>query len=173
MGHAFVADVTTERLGAILDANPRGVLQVRDELTGWVLAMDQYRGGKGADRPFYQSAWSGEPLKVDRKQDQGEPLLVPHPYLSVVGGIPPGKLGVIDAGNDGEDGFVHRLLFAFPDPVPHLRWSWEGVVRETRKAWHGVVECLYDLEMGSDRFDRPAAVVVGLAPDARAVWEAW
>jgi hypothetical protein len=173
MDHAFVSDVTTERLAAILEESPRGVLQVRDELTAWVLAMDQYRGGKGADRPFYLSAWSGEPVKVDRKQNQGEPLVVTDPYLSVLGCIPPARLGALDAGNDGEDGFVHRLLFAFPDPPTRRCWSWEGVGHESTQAWHGVVARLYELPMGRDEFDRPTALVVDLAADARPVWQDW
>ena len=173
MAHAYVSDVTTERLAAILGESPRGVLQLRDELTAWALAMDQYRGGKGADRQFYLSAWSGEPVKVDRKQNQGEPLVVTDPYLSVLGCIPPGMLAALDAGNDGEDGFVHRLLWAFPDPVPHRKWSWDGVTDEVRKAWYEAVARLYALPTDRDEFDRPTALVVGLAADARPVWQDW
>jgi hypothetical protein len=173
MRHAFVQDVTTESLGLILAANPRGVLQIRDELTGWVRAMDQYRGGRGADRPCYQSAWSGEPMKVDRKGGGGETLLVTHPYLSVLGCIPPGKLADLDAGNDGEDGFIHRLLFSFPDPVPERRWSWDGVDAATREGWHDTVANLYALPMGQDESGYETALVINLAPDARPLWEQW
>jgi hypothetical protein len=76
----FVCDVTTEKLAEILEENPRGVVMIRDELTGWVAGMDQYRAkGRGSDRQFYLSAWAGEPVKVDRK-NKDEPVFVPHPW---------------------------------------------------------------------------------------------
>ena len=76
------------------------MLKIHDELTAWVLGMNQYKGGRGADRQFYLSCWSGEPAKVNRKSDPGEPLIVPDPFLGVIGCIPPGKLADLDAGND-------------------------------------------------------------------------
>jgi hypothetical protein len=173
MGHVFVSDITTESLAPILAQTPRGVLLVRDELTGWVLALNQYRGGKGADRQFYLSCWSGEPAKVDRKSDRGEPLLVPDPFLCVFGCIPPAKLAELDADNDGEDGFIHRILFVFPRPLTRRRWSWTGVSPETRQIWREVVYRLYDLEMGRDEHGAPVPVVVDLAPEACRSWEAW
>jgi hypothetical protein len=46
-----VADATVEALGALAAALPRGLLLVRDELTGWLGAFDKYGGG-GSDRAF-------------------------------------------------------------------------------------------------------------------------
>jgi hypothetical protein len=71
----------------ILTENPRGVVLVRDELAGWVLAMNQYReGGKGADQQFWLSAWSGANVTVDRKGTHAAgPLRVRHPFVGVVG----------------------------------------------------------------------------------------
>src|SRR5215204_2271305 len=40
-----VDDVTVERLADILDENPRGVTSAQDELSGWVLSMNQYKAG--------------------------------------------------------------------------------------------------------------------------------
>jgi hypothetical protein len=48
-----VNDATAEALVPILNENARGVVLVRDELIGWVQAMNQYReGAKGADQQF-------------------------------------------------------------------------------------------------------------------------
>jgi hypothetical protein len=173
MGHAFVNDVTIECLAQLLEANPRGLLMVRDELTGWVRSLNQYRGGKGADRQFFLSAWSGEPVKVDRKSLEGEPLIVPDPVLSVVGCVTPEMLGELDAGHEGEDGFIHRILFVYPPPLRGRRWSWDGVSAETVKGWHDAVKQLYGLLMGRDDSGGPAAVTVDLTPEARPCWEAW
>jgi hypothetical protein len=146
---------------------------VRDELTGWVRSLDQYRGGRGADRQFFLSAWSGEPLKVDRKSSGAEPLVVTDPVLSVVGCVPPALLSELDAGHGGEDGFLDRVLFVIPRPFAGRRWSWEGLSPETRQGWHDAVARLYDLPMGVDASGRPAAVVVDLAPEAYRLWEDW
>ncbi len=60
------SDPTTEALGPILATNPRGMVVLPDEMTKWVMSMDQYKGGKGGDRPFYLSAWGGEAVTIDR-----------------------------------------------------------------------------------------------------------
>jgi hypothetical protein len=62
-------DPTTEALGPILAKNPRGLVLAPDEMTKWFLSMDQYKGGRGGDRPFYLSAWNGEPVYVDRAKE--------------------------------------------------------------------------------------------------------
>lgn len=83
---------TTEALGPILRDNPRGMVVLPDEMSGWVSSMDQYKGGKGGDRSFYLSAWSGAPIYIDRAKNNQEPIPVPHPFLSVGGGMVPSSL---------------------------------------------------------------------------------
>ncbi len=63
---AVVGDSTIESLNATMGQNPRGLLQVLDEVSSLVTSMNQYRGGKGSDRQWYLSTWSGQPtpLKV-------------------------------------------------------------------------------------------------------------
>jgi hypothetical protein len=128
-----VSDATAEALVPILKENPRGVVLVRDELAGWVLAMNQYReGGKGADQQFFLSAWSGSTVTVDRKKthDLG-PLRVRHPFLSVVGGLTPDRLPTLRGDTfrqkAGQDGFIDRVLLAYPAPMPASGESWEQV----------------------------------------------
>jgi hypothetical protein len=53
-----ITDATVEEIGAILAGNPRGLLQTRDELAGWLGSMDRY-GGNGAHRAFYLECWNG------------------------------------------------------------------------------------------------------------------
>jgi hypothetical protein len=45
-----VSDTTTESLGITLVENPRGLLMIRNELSGLIAGMNQYKGGKGHDR---------------------------------------------------------------------------------------------------------------------------
>ena len=60
-------DATVESLAPILMKNPRGLIQIRDELAAWVTSANQYKGGKGSDRQFWLSNWAGVQACVDRK----------------------------------------------------------------------------------------------------------
>jgi putative DNA primase/helicase len=114
MGHAVVDDITVERLADILDETPRGVVSVQDELSGWVLAMNQYKaGGKGADRQFWLRVWSNSPVKVDRKSRK-IPAIIAQPWISVVGSIQPEILPDLDIGRN--DGMMDRFLYSYPQP---------------------------------------------------------
>ena len=53
-------DSSTEELQRLLADNPRGLLQIRDELSGWFGSFDRY-GGEGADRGFYWNAGTPVP----------------------------------------------------------------------------------------------------------------
>ena len=124
-------DPTTEALGPILASNPRGLIVAPDEMTKWVMSMDQYKGGKGGDRPFYLSAWVGEPIYIDRAKNMKEPIVVPHPFLNIVGGMTPDMLTALSEGRGRDDGFMARLLFTFPNRVANRRYSEEGVPDST------------------------------------------
>jgi putative DNA primase/helicase len=87
MERTYADDTTVESLVGILEDNPRGVLIYKDELTGWVRGMDQYKaGGKGADRQHWLSVWFNQAIVVDRKGRQGDPTYVERPWVSLVGG---------------------------------------------------------------------------------------
>jgi len=50
-----VNDATVEKLGELLNANPRGLVQFRDELAGWLANLD--REGREGDREFWLECW--------------------------------------------------------------------------------------------------------------------
>ena len=125
----WTSDVTVERLGSLLQEHPRGLLLHRDELTSWVKAMNQYRGGKGGDKEFFLSLWSGEDYAVDRVGQDGHSIMVDHPLLSVIGAIPLEMLGTLDPAAGQADGFLPRVLYAWPEPTV-TKWS-DGLVKLT------------------------------------------
>ncbi|WP_191971054.1 DUF3987 domain-containing protein [Methylobacterium soli] len=81
-----VADATVEALGALAAALPRGLLLVRDELAGWLGALDKY-GGSGSDRAFAIEMYGGRSYVVDRVKNP-EPLQIRHLSVGVLGGVP-------------------------------------------------------------------------------------
>ncbi len=59
------SDATVEKLGELLNENENGILQTRDEITGWFRSLD--RPGRESDRAFYLECWDGGGTsKVDR-----------------------------------------------------------------------------------------------------------
>ncbi len=159
LGRLTVNDTTVEALGQVLLENPRGVVMVRDELIGWAASMNQYReGGKGADLQFWLSCWSGSTVTVDRRKDQAKgPLHIPHPFVAVVGGLTPSRLATLrgdtarQRGHD--DGFLDRLLFAYPDPAPARGETWEEVSGPARRDYKDLTDRL--------RLLRPVSVQEG------------
>jgi len=103
-----VSDVTVEKLGDILSKQePRGILVIRDELTGWLMGMDAYKNGTGTDRAAWLETFNGGPHEVDRI-GRGS-LCVENWSASVVGGIQP---QVIDsyAKVTNHDGMLQRFI---------------------------------------------------------------
>jgi hypothetical protein len=148
----YVCEVTVEKLAEVLQENPRGVALIRDELTGWVASMNQYRAhGRGADRQFFLSAWAGEPVCVDRK-NRDEPVFVAHPFIGVVGGLRGEK--------DIADGFFDRILFSYPVPPRAVGETWACVSEEATAEWARVLKHLWSLEQeaSTDGGLRPKAV---------------
>jgi hypothetical protein len=148
-----VNDATAEALVPILKDNPQGVVLVRDELIGWVQAMNQYReGGKGADQQFWLSDWSGAAVEVDRKKthDLG-PLRVRNPFISVVGGLTPDKLVTLRGDRPRQraeqDGFTDRILFSYPPEPPVAPENWVEITDDTKAKWREVFDKLRSLKM--------------------------
>jgi hypothetical protein len=110
---AIVRDITRESLAIVLQDNPRGVLCDPDELTAWANGMGDYKA-KGSDRQFRLSIWSSVPVSVDRKGGR-ESFYVPHPFVAVLGGLPPAMLSALHEEKGRADGFLERILFVWPD----------------------------------------------------------
>lgn len=110
-------DPTVEKLGELLRENPRGLLLVRDELTGWLRTLD--KPGREGDREFYLESWDGDGSYTVDRIGRGT-LHVPALCLSVIGCMQPGKLEAYRdsaiEGGVGDDGLLQRFqLLIWPD----------------------------------------------------------
>lgn len=122
-----INDGTIERLGAILAKQPRGTLQMRDELAGWLEGMARYSGG-GSDRPFWLEAFGGRGFTVERMGR--EPLTIDRLTIGVLGGIQPDRLKSLLFKSD-DDGLLARFLPIWPEPAPLRRpqtWADEALM---------------------------------------------
>jgi Protein of unknown function (DUF3987) len=60
----YVQDATIQRLAKLCEARPRGMMQIRDELSGLFASMLRQPGA----RPFYLEAWRHVVERVDNKR---------------------------------------------------------------------------------------------------------
>jgi len=169
LGQVFTTDTTLEALNLCLTTNPHGIVLVRDELTAWVLAMNEYKKGSGADRPHWQSMWNGSQIVVNRKNNL-TPIIIPRPFVCVVGGLPPDMLGELCDERGREDGFIHRILFAFPDPVPRVLTN-EGIRPETMNRYCETFDRLRRLRLNMLAED--PTVTLELAPGVFEIFRDW
>jgi hypothetical protein len=166
MGRTYVDDTTVEKLADILKENRRGVALIKDELSGWLGSMDQYKqGGKGGDRQKWLQIHTNRPISVDRKSSD-EPVIIPRPFVSIFGGIQPEVLP--DFGKDRGDGLLDRFVAAYPAPMVG-RWTDDEISDEAREGYKALIDALYRLapaEHGGDEF----AATVAMSGEGRAVF---
>lgn len=165
---AYVSDVTVESLATILQTSPRGLLLARDELSGWVGSMDQYKAkGSGADRQFWLQNWTGTSINVRRKDKDRPAIFVRHPAVTLVGGMQP---AVINSLRGQDDGFFDRILFSYQAPLPAAEENWDAVDEADLADWALRLEQLRDRKLtANEKGDRPW--LVHMDEGARAEWE--
>ncbi len=118
-------DATVEKLGELLRGNPQGILNVRDELIGWMKNFE--KPGREGDRAFFLEGWdaTGAPFSVDRIGRKR--VVVDSLCIHVMGGIQPGKMEEYvrsaTLGGAGDDGFLQRFqLMVYPEPQESVDW---------------------------------------------------
>lgn len=123
----IVNDTTVEKLGELLNQNPRGLLLFRDELTGWLRSLE--REGREQDRAFYLETWTGSGEYTYDRIGRGT-LRINNLTLSLLGGIQPGALSTYlraaTEGGSGDDGLMQRFQMSVYPDAPR---SWRNVDR--------------------------------------------
>ena len=107
--HLRLEDTTIEAAQDAMRENPKGILCLQDELSGWFGSMEKYSAAKGAqkDRGFWLRTWNGGNLSVDRVM-RGS-FMIENIGASVLGGVQPDVIRKI-AGETYDDGLIQRLL---------------------------------------------------------------
>lgn len=110
-----VGDATMEVLARIMAENESGVGLIANELRAVLTGLGQYKSGTNSDRPRFLELWDGMPWTIDRAGSGT--IAVPRPAMSIVGGLQPALLGVLE----GQDGLRDRFLICQPMARPALR----------------------------------------------------
>jgi hypothetical protein len=168
LGRIYADDTTVERLADVLHENRRGLLIIKDELSGWLGSMNQYKqGGKGADRQFWLSAHTNQPVVVDRKSLE-EPVILARPFVSIIGGIQPEVLP--DFGKDRGDGLIDRFIPVYPKPRVG-RWTDDEISDHVHEEYKATLGRLYKLRHANEDED-PFPSRVGMTSEAKALFVA-
>jgi hypothetical protein len=105
----LIQDYTPEALVKVLSGNWRGSGVMMDELAGFFGNMNRYNSGN--EVPMWLSFYNAQAFSCNRKTS--EDTYVAHPFVSVIGGIQPGILKKIFAGDMQINGMVDRFLFVY------------------------------------------------------------
>lgn len=142
----LLSDATPEALFSAHFNRLQGIGVHRDELSGWIKSFDRYNSGGEMDT--WLSIWSAEPISIDRKTS--EPILINRPFVSVVGGIQPGRLEGIANDDKAAAGFIDRFLFVWPDNLEKPQWTTKGLDTGHIDNWSEAVSKLLALPFAPD-----------------------
>lgn len=172
------SDATVEKLGELLNQNPRGLLLSRDELAGWLKTLN--KPGREGEREFFLEAWNGTGGYTFDRIGRGT-VHVPAMCLSVVGGIQPGKLRsyILEALGEGggADGLLQRIqLVAWPDRMPDYinpnKWPDEEARGRVFKVFADL-DVLSPATVGAELPVGGGVPFLRFAPEAQGHFDAW
>jgi len=147
----ITSDATVEKLGELLNENPRGILYLRDELSGFIETLD--KPGREGDRAFYLETWNGlGSYNVDRI-GRGS-MRINNLTLSMFGTIQPSIVAPhfrTTGPKISGDGFIQRFqAIVYPDVSGEYKYVDRDPLGldEAR----GVFDGIYNLDL--DKFDQ-------------------
>lgn len=165
----LVSDFTPEALVDVLKFNQRGIGVSVDELASWFKNFNRYNSG--SEEEFWLQSWSGKPINIDRKT--GEPAFIPLPFISVCGTIQNGVLNQLAKDSRSQNGFVDRILFAFPDDIKKEYWNEDELEQGTIEIWRDVLNKLLNLPFAFDENYYPTPEIIPFDADAREILFEW
>jgi hypothetical protein len=165
----YADDTTIEALAVLLKQNWRGLLLVRDELSGWIGSFDRYAQGQGADAAKWLEMFGGRSIMVDRKSGPSKTIYVHRAAVSVTGGIQPATLQRALGVEHRENGLAARLLLACPTRQPK-RWTEADISPKLENEIESIFERLYSLLPGVDENGEAQPVDMPLSPAAKDAW---
>jgi hypothetical protein len=112
--------------------------------------------------------WSGAATKVGRVHLGAVPLRVPHPFLTIVGGIQNDRLDSL--GFTEGTGFCERFLYTYPEPKPFPGWSDAGVDDFVQDQWETIFRALWAQPMGVTIHGESCPHALFMSEPARERW---
>lgn len=164
-------NATVEKLHELCKENPRGLLQLRDELVGFLAQIDQ--PGHEQDRAFYLEAWNGDGRFDSDRIGRGT-TSAPQVCVSVLGNIQPDKLReyLKDYDNDGFAQRFQALVYADVLPYKHVDRPADIEAQNKVRAIVHSLACA-DFTKGGANIDDGKIPSVRLDEEAQVVFDDW
>ena len=165
----IVNDITLEALVDLHQDSYHAVGVFKDELNGWFKDMNRYRSG--SDLEFWLSAWSGKPVAFNRLTRASS--FVDRPLIPVLGGVQPGVLNAMFTDENKDNGFIDRMLLAYPD-VEAQTYN-EAEIDPALVDWYRQTVAAMYAEIrhrmtGYDQQGQPVPYHAVLSPEAKTLW---
>lgn len=139
----LVQDTTVEALSTAFESQPRGLLSMQDELSGWLLGMNQYKSS-GNDRQLYLQLFNASTWAINRKSGV---KFIPSTGLGIIGNIQPETIPLVFRQETFMDGLIQRLLFVYPN-TPPMKFSRESI--GDLLLWNDLVDWCYQIPITTD-----------------------
>lgn len=137
--HYIVNDCTIEALADVFESSARGVHNHQDEISGFILGMNQYKGGHGNDKQKYLTIFNTGSLKIDRKSGS---RLIQNTGMSMSGGIQPKALIRIIRQDSFDDGFISRFLPICAENRPP-EYNLQSITEDNMTYWTRLLDWCY------------------------------
>lgn len=164
----LISDATTEAICIAHEGNLVGLISYFDELIAWLNSQNQYRNG--SDTEFWLNAWSSTSIKVNRATK--DELFIPDPSITVLGGIQPKVLKSLIRKNNKANGFLYRILFAFPDDAKKPYETDNEIDDFIENDYYDVINRIYDLCRGSFNYEN-SKIEIPISSSGRQIYRAW
>ncbi|WP_246789581.1 YfjI family protein, partial [Bartonella vinsonii] len=166
----IVNDVTVEKLGELLKENPRGLLLVRDELSGFLANMERVE--YQSERAFYLETFNGDGQFTYDRIGRGT-IHIPNATLSIFGGIQPARITplirALHSGK-GDDGLIQRFqMMAWPDENQEWKWNDRPPLKDAYKGYEEVFRSFRNKPLGSPK----QPLVMHFSPKAQELFREW
>jgi putative DNA primase/helicase len=173
-----VQDATIEALTKVLERNPRGFLIERDELIGWLRALEKQ--GHEQDRAFYLEAFNGTAKNQQIERVGRGTVIVPSCTISILGTIQPAPFAQLiraaSAGGGGADGFIARFqMLVYPDPLPKYKHVDQWPDADAKNRAFAIFEKLDALtpESAGAQCDDDEAPFLRFDVEAQGIFDGW
>jgi hypothetical protein len=165
----LISDSTPEALTHAHKLNPRGIGVYHDEAASWTKNFNRYNSG--SEEQFWLSNWSGKPITINRKTAGN--THIPCPFIDVIGTIQPGILKDFASSNRVNNGFLDRILYAFPRLLKKEYWSEKDMDQHLIDRWYQIVRKLLNiaLTVNSDGYIEPT--ILKFSPEAKDLLFKW
>jgi hypothetical protein len=165
-----VNDTTVEKLGELLNQNPRGLLLIRDELPGFLARLENEE--HQSERAFYLEAYNGDGRFTYDRIGRGT-IHIENCTVSIIGGVQPSRIAPIVRGamcGTSDDGLIQRLqMTVWPDDIGSWLWIDREPNQHARLAYQKVFRDLYNIAMGDT--GKPAALHFSL--QSQSLFQQW